>query len=93
MRATPYSTEPLIVNVKVTRVYPQPARPGFAWYPQYSASVPEVRLTADNGSLAESDTRDLPLYLSEGNKAEFKRKVKLLLPNAVIMWPDTLARW
>lgn len=86
MRATPYSTEAITVNVKMTRVYPQPARPGPAWYPQYSAYVQEVRLTAENGSLAQDDARDLPLYLSEGNKAEFKRKVKLLLPNAVIVW-------
>jgi hypothetical protein len=87
MRSTPYSTEKLTVTVKMTKVYPQPARPGFAWYPQYSAFVPEVRLTAANGSLASNDARDLPLYISEGSKAEFKRKAKRLLPNAEIVWP------
>ena len=84
---TSYSTEKITVTVKMTRVYPQPARPGFAWYPQYSAYVPEVRMTAQNGRLTDSDTRDLPLYLSEGSKAEFKRTVKRLLPNAEIVWP------
>lgn len=84
---TPFSTEKLTITVRMTRVYPQPARPGPAWYPLYSAQVHEVRLTAANGRLAGSDPRDLPLYISEGSKAEFKRKVKMLLPNSKIVFP------
>jgi hypothetical protein len=87
MTRTPYSTEKLTVTVKMSKVYPQPARPGFAWFPQYSAQIPEVRLTAANGRLTPTDGRDLPLYISEGSKVEFKRKVKRLLPNAEIVWP------
>lgn len=85
----PYSTEPLRVNVRMQHVYPQPARPGPAWYPLYSAHVPEVRLTAANGRLTPTDERDLPLFLSESNKAAFRSKVRLLLPNATIVWPAT----
>jgi hypothetical protein len=85
---TAKSLEPIVVKAAMVKVYPQRARTGFAWYPQYSAFVPEVRLTAANGSLAESDLRDLPLYLSCGSKAEFKKLVKNLLPNATIVWPE-----
>jgi hypothetical protein len=87
MPIAPKSLEPITVKVKFTRIYPQPARPGPAWHPNYSSFVPEVRLTPGNG-LAENDHRDLPLYISEGSKAEFKRKTKLLLPNATIEWPN-----
>jgi hypothetical protein len=90
MISVPFSNEELRVKVRVSRVYPQPARPGPAWYPLYSAHVPEVRLTAANGRLSPNDERDLPLFISEGSKAEFRRKVRFLLPKATIVWPTAI---